>query len=101
MTDEHDTTDSGLTIWVTSADDDAGRTEHAVPDEQMARRQGTYTAVCGTVLSLAAMTVESDWRCNHCVLLLRARTRHLGQCSRSRGHRAGTWFARVFGWWRD
>ena len=90
------------TFWVTSTNDDEdGRTDHAVPEEELAAGSGRYAAVCGAVVHPASLTTPPGWQCERCVMLLRARAQRPGRHGHGPAARRSGWLARVLEWGRD
>lgn len=89
------------TFWVTSINGKDGRTDHAVPEDELATGSGRYTAICGAVVNPASLTTPPGWQCARCVMLLRLRTRCPGRHGHRHAGRKPGWFARVLGWNRS
>jgi len=86
------------TIWLTTINDGAGYTDHAVPDDEMVTAQGVYTAICGSMVYPAVLDTPPGWRCVRCATTLETRKLRHKQRRPGPGHRRPGWLARFIRW---
>lgn len=84
-------------FWLTT-NSQGGHTDHMVTQEAFATGSGTYTAICGSIVHPASMTVPPGPQCSRCLAYLEASLhQNHGRHQRHRSPHQPGWFMRMLG----